>query len=172
MGEMYRLSRSILAAFGVEFSSIQVDTSPSNEAAAKLRAGNLHAMFAVGGYPAESVRTATMGSAAYLVPIEGPAPERLRLDSRFLQLALIPGGTYPGQTHSIRTMGVQNILVCRRDLDEPVVYELTKQFFAALPRLSALVSSLRLINVNQASATPIPLHDGAARYYRERELFR
>jgi TRAP-type uncharacterized transport system substrate-binding protein len=24
----------------------------------------------------------------------------------------------------------------------------------------------------QVPATPIPLHDGAARYYRERELFR
>jgi TRAP transporter TAXI family solute receptor len=172
MGEMYRLSKSILAAFGVAFSSIRVDTSPSNEAAERLRAGNLDAMFVVGGYPAESVRAATAGNAAYLVPIEGPAAERLRLDSRFLQLALVPARTYPGQDHSIRTMGVQNILVCRRELDEQVTYELTKQFFAALPRLATLVSSLRLINVNQASATLIPLHDGAGRYYRERELFR
>jgi TRAP-type uncharacterized transport system substrate-binding protein len=35
-----------------------------------------------------------------------------------------------------------------------------------------LVSSLRHLEVDRASATSIPLHDGAARYYRERELFR
>jgi len=41
-----------------------------------------------------------------------------------------------------------------------------------LPKLSSLVGSLRLMNLDQASATSIPLHDGAARYYREQELFR
>jgi TRAP transporter TAXI family solute receptor len=129
-------------------------------------------MFVVGGYPAEAVRAVTRDGIGKVIPIEGPSVERLRTDSRFVQLALIPANTYTGQTESVRTVGVQNLFVCRRDLDEQVAYELTKQFFAALPRLSALVSSLRLLNVNQASATLIPLHDGAARYYRERELFR
>ena len=32
--------------------------------------------------------------------------------------------------------------------------------------------SLRLMNLASAAATPIPLHPGAARYFRERELFR
>jgi TRAP transporter TAXI family solute receptor len=172
-GEMYRLSRSILAAYGVDFASIRAESSkPSEVSAAMLRAGKLQAMFVVGGYPAESVRTATAGSASHLVPMEGPPAERLRLNSRFLKVALIPAGTYPGQTASIRTIGLQNILLVRRDLDEKVVYELTRQFFAALPRLSPLVSSLRFMDLDQASATSIPLHDGAARYYRERELFR
>jgi TRAP-type uncharacterized transport system substrate-binding protein len=31
---------------------------------------------------------------------------------------------------------------------------------------------LRLVDLQQAPATPIPLHPGAARYYRERELAR
>jgi len=34
------------------------------------------------------------------------------------------------------------------------------------------LSMLALMDVDQAPATPIPLHDGAARYYRERELSR
>ena len=32
--------------------------------------------------------------------------------------------------------------------------------------------SLRAIAILQAPATPIPLHEGAARYYREQELMR
>ena len=172
-GEVSRLARSILAAYGVDFSSVRAAANvPSEKAAAMLRAGTLDAMFVVGGYPAESVRTATAGGSSYLVPMEGAPAERLRLDSRFFKVALIPPGTYQGQTTSIRTMGLQNILLVRRDLDEQVVYELTKQFFAALPKLSLLVSSLRSMDLDQASATSIPLHEGAARYYRERELFR
>jgi uncharacterized protein len=109
---------------------------------------------------------------AYVVPIAGPEADRLRLDSGFLRAALVPAATYPGQQTSIRTLGVQNVLVCRRDLDDQLVYELTKQFFGALPRLSLSLSSLRLIDVYHASATSIPLHDGAVRFYRERELLR
>jgi TRAP transporter TAXI family solute receptor len=134
--------------------------------------GRLQAMFVVGGYPAEAVRTAMTGGRAYLVPIDGPAADRLRARSGYLYAALVPAGAYPAQPASVRTVGIQNLLVANRDLEEQIAYELTKQFFVALPKLAALVSSLRQMDVHRASATSIPLHDGAARYYRERELFR
>ena len=66
----------------------------------------------------------------------------------------------------------QGALVCRRDLDETLVYDLTRRFFEALPSLSSSQGALRFIDLDQAPATPIPLHDGAARFYRERELLR
>ena len=72
----------------------------------------------------------------------------------------------------MHTIGVDNLLLCRSDLQDELVYELTKRFFDALPRLASEQPSLRLMDFAQAPATPIPLHDGAARYYRERELFR
>ena len=58
-----------------------------------------------------------------------------------------------------------------RDLDERLVYSLTKQLFVALEVLSQR-GALRSMDIDQAPATPIPLHEGAARYYRERELTR
>ena len=57
------------------------------------------------------------------------------------------------------------------DLEEATAYEVTKQFFDILSALPA-TDSLRLMNLDSAPATPIPLHQGAARYFRERELFR
>ena len=47
---------------------------------------------------------------------------------------------------------------------------LTRRFFDALPSLSSSQDALRFIDLEQAPAMPIPLHEGAARYYREREL--
>jgi TRAP-type uncharacterized transport system substrate-binding protein len=73
---------------------------------------------------------------------------------------------------SIRDMGVLYLLVCARDLDEPLVYNLTRRFFEVLPSLVPQQDSLRLVDLQQVAATPIPLHPGAARYYRERELAR
>jgi TRAP-type uncharacterized transport system substrate-binding protein len=62
--------------------------------------------------------------------------------------------------------------VCRRDLAETLVYDLTRLFFEALQPLAVSRRALRLMDVEQAPAAPIPLHEGAARYYRERELRR
>jgi TRAP transporter TAXI family solute receptor len=170
-GEAYRAAVAILEAFGVNPDSLSNRSLPAETAVREMRAGKIQALFVVSGYPAEAVREA-LSDGSYLVPIDGPPADRLRARSGFLYPALVPAGTYPGQTKSVRTLGTQNLLVTHRDVDEQVVYELTRQFFVALPKLSALDSTLRHLDVDRASATSIPLHDGAARYYRERELFR
>jgi TRAP-type uncharacterized transport system substrate-binding protein len=51
------------------------------------------------------------------------------------------------------------------------VYELTDALFDVFPDLSSERLTLQM-DLEQAPATPIPLHEGAARYYRERELTR
>jgi len=45
-----------------------------------------------------------------------------------------------------------------------------KQMMAALPQLSQLDKPLQQMNVEEAQATLLPLHEGAARYYRERQI--
>jgi TRAP transporter TAXI family solute receptor len=161
----------ILRAFGIDPTSVSTELLQFNDASAKLSAGRLDAMFVNASYPAESVTMAAQAGAR-LLAIEGPAIDRLRHDYPFLRLSAIPPGTYPSHPAPVRTVGVDNLLLCRSDLDEELVYELTKNFFAALPELADEQISLRQMDFAQAPATPIPLHEGAARYYRERELFR
>ena len=169
-----RITAATLAAFGVPLTSIHAERMTNMSAAEAIRSGSLQAMFVIGAYPgaypAEAVSLA-LQPGEHLVSIGGSAAARLREKNRYIRLATIPGGTYVQQPNPIATVGVQNLLVCRRDLDEQVVYELTKGFFSAIPQSSALVNSFRFMDLDQAAATPIPLHDGAARYYRERELF-
>jgi uncharacterized protein len=161
----------ILRAFGIDPESVATELLQFNDASAQLIAGRLDAMFVNASYPSESVTLAAQHGAK-LLAIEGPPIDQLRHDYPFLRLTAIPPGTYPLHPAPIHTIGVDNLLVCRSDLDEELVYELTRHFFAALPELAADQVSLRQMDFAQAPATPIPLHDGAARYYRERELFR
>jgi TRAP transporter TAXI family solute receptor len=161
----------VLHSFGIDPASLQADLLPFNEASARLTAGRLDAIFVNASYPSESVVMATRAGAR-LLAIEGPAVDRLRHDYPFLRLTSIPAGTYPLHTKAVHTVGVDNLLLSRSDLDEDLVYELTKQFFALLPTLAAAQTSLRAIDFTQMPATSVPLHEGAARYYRERELLR
>jgi uncharacterized protein len=161
----------VLKAFGIDPKTVSTELLQFNDASAKLVSGRLDAMFVNASYPAESVTSAAIAGAR-LLPIEGRSIDRLRHDYPFLRLTAIPAGTYPLHGEPIHTIGVDNLLVCRSDLDEELVYQLTRHFFSALPQLAADRVSLRLMDFAQAPATPLPLHDGAARYYRERELFR
>ena len=71
----------------------------------------------------------------------------------------------------MQTIGVDNLLICLDSLPESLVYDMTRLLFETLPALAKNYVTARMINADQAPATPIPLHPGAARYYRERELF-
>jgi TRAP transporter TAXI family solute receptor len=161
----------ILQAFGIGESAVHVEQLQFNDAADRLVKGTLDAMFDAAIYPAASVSAATRAGAR-LMPLAGPPIERLRHDYPFLRVTVIPRDTYPGAATTVRTIGVDSLLVCRRDLDETLVYDLTRRFFEALPSLSSSQGALRFMDLDQAPATPIPLHDGAARFYRERELLR
>jgi len=161
----------ILQAFGIAETAVHVEQLQFNDAAARLVNGTLDAMFDTAIYPAESVTVAAQAGAR-LLPIAGPPIERLRHDYPFLRVTMIPRNIYPGVGDTVRTIGVDSLLVCRRDLDERLVYDLTRRFFEALPSLSSSQGAIRFMDLDQAPATPIPLHDGAARFYRERELLR
>jgi TRAP transporter TAXI family solute receptor len=162
----------VLDAFGLGPGEYAPELLRFDDAAARLVAGTLDAIFVNASYPAESVRFAT-AAGARLIPIRGTAIDRLRHNYPFFRLTTIPaGGVYPGQPATIHTIGVDTVVVCRSDLSEAFVYEFTRRFFDALPSLTSSQQSLRLIDLDQAPDTPIPLHEGAARFYREREIRR
>jgi uncharacterized protein len=113
-------------------------------------------------------RAVTRG--ARLVEIRGPLADRLREGVRFMHPFTIPPDTYPGQHQRVVTLGMDTVLVARRDLPNWVAQRLVGALFDCVPRLAAVDPSVLMIDINRAAATPLPLHPGAALYYREREL--
>jgi uncharacterized protein len=160
----------ILKAYGLDSTAVHMETIGFQEAATRLLEGTLDAMFDNAINQSDSLRRAFRGGAR-LIPIEGKAIDSLRREYPFLKLTVISGAMYPGIAKPVHTIGIDGVLICRSDLDEHLVYELTKQLFVALEGLTER-GALRAMDIDRAPSTPIPLHDGAARYYRERELSR
>jgi TRAP transporter TAXI family solute receptor len=161
----------VLKALGIGLNDVIVEPLRYDEAAKRLADGTLDALLVTGTYPLEAVTFATRAGARIL-PLDGPVVERLRQEYPFFRPVAIPARTYPGQAAAVHTLGVHTLVVCRAGLDERLVHDLTAELFEILPELPSIRSSLGLMDLDQASATPIPLHEGAARYYRERELSR
>ena len=164
------VGQRVLTAFGVD--DARVVTGSGREVLLdQLRLGQIDAMFLTGYvYPDDTTRQA-MASGAYVVGIDGPAVASLRHHSPFLRSVPIASGlgTPSGARH---TIGVNLIVVTRQDLGEDLVYQLTEAMFAGFSQLAGVEDTLRFLQIDDALATPIPLHPGAARYFRERELRR
>lgn len=84
---------------------------------------------------------------------------------------MIPPGTYVGQDHEIRTLGQHNILLTSSALDAQVVYELTKTMFSNLDYLLRIHPACGHLSLEKAlSGLKIPLHRGALKFFREKNL--
>ncbi|MGR3661601.1 MAG: TAXI family TRAP transporter solute-binding subunit [Paracoccaceae bacterium] len=80
----------------------------------------------------------------------------------------IVAGTYPGQAKDVNTIAQPNFLAVNADVDENHVYMLTKTMYENLGFLVAIHPATKAMAVERAMAgLPVPLHPGAARYYKE-----
>ena len=81
---------------------------------------------------------------------------------------VIKAGTYPGQDKDINTIAQPNFLGVNASVDDNHVYLLTKTMYENLPFLQAIHPATKVMAIENAMAgLPVPLHPGAAKYYKE-----
>ena len=81
---------------------------------------------------------------------------------------VIKAGTYPGQDKDVTTIAQPNFLAVNANVDEEHVYLLTKSIYENLGFLQAIHKATKAMNTDAAMAgLPVPLHPGAAKYYKE-----
>jgi TRAP transporter TAXI family solute receptor len=84
---------------------------------------------------------------------------------------VIPANTYPGQAKPVRTIAQPNFLAVRMDVDQEVIYLLTKTLFDNPDYLKQVHKMGAFITLENAlSGLPAPLHVGSYKYYQERGL--
>ena len=164
-------SNIILDAQGIRDRVVRETVDLENEAS-RLRAGELDAGVIVASYPVAAVTQLNSSVGIRLLEIDLDMAAAIRLRYPFFRPVVIPDGVYQDQGGSVRTVGVDNLLICRADLPDELVYTLTRKFIESLGKLARLQPAAAAIDPEHASSTAIPLHPGAALYYRERELFR
>jgi len=159
----------ILAQSGL-LSDVELVRVPPTQVASHLAGGTIDAEFITGSYPADLVTAALAAPGTRLVSIQGSGISDLKANYPFLRPMVIPANTY-GHHEDIHTVGVDILLICRENLNEEIVYRMLATFFDGIQDLARRQPVFRSVSLSQAPATTIPLHPGAARFYRERELF-
>ncbi|HSQ73048.1 MAG TPA: TAXI family TRAP transporter solute-binding subunit, partial [Rubrivivax sp.] len=118
--------------------------------------------------PASSIMDLASARDIQLVGIPDDKFQAIRkLNPGYTKL-VIPAGSYPKQTQDVQTIGYATHVVARCDLDEKVVYDILKGMVANKADLAAIASAMKdLTPKMMAEDIGVPLHKGAARFYKE-----
>ena len=90
----------------------------------------------------------------------------------------IPAGTYPGVDYDVNTVAVSGILVTNANIDEELIYQITKAMWSKTarklldnghPKGKVITAETALDGV---AGIGVPLHPGAERFYREAGLLK
>jgi TRAP transporter TAXI family solute receptor len=158
---------AILKAAGVPLGDLAtVDHALFATSARMVERGEFDAAFSTFGLGTEFIRHLLASGKATLVPI--PPEVVAKIGNPAYLPGTIPAGTYDGQPADVPTAALMTLLVTREDVGDDAVYQMTKSLFEHLDQLVGTHPAAKDIAVAKAlSGMPIPLHPGAAKYYRE-----
>ena len=124
------------------------------------------------GHPSAAIQDPTTGCGAKLIPIEGPAVDKLLSDKPYYAKATIPGGMYSGNPNPTTTYGVAATLVTSAKVPEETVYLLVKAVFENFDEFKKLHPAFANLDPKAMTKNGLsaPLHPGAAKYFKEKGL--
>ncbi len=160
-------ARAILKAAGLSYADFaKVEYLPFGESVELMKNRQLDATLQSAGLGVSSLRDLAATQKIVVVPI--PAEVVAKVGDSAYQPGVIPANTYEGQAAEVPTAAIRNFLVTREGLSDEMVYQMTKAMFTHLPELVAAHAAAKAINLQMAAkGSPVPLHPGAEKYYRE-----
>ena len=160
-------ARAIMKAAGLTYDDFsKVEYLSFSDSVELMKNRQLDITLQSAGLGVASLRDLATSIPIVVVPI--PADVVARVGRTVYQPGAIPAGTYEGQTAPVETATIQNVLVTHDGVAPDVVYRMTRTMFENLDRLAAAhVAAKEISRDSAAKNLPVPLHPGAAMYYKE-----
>ena len=122
------------------------------------------------GHPSANIQDPTTTCGAKLVSLTGAAVDKLVKEKPYYGYASIPAGLYPNNPAETKTYGVLATLVSSSKVPADMVYAVVKATFENFEEFKKLHPALAILKPESMikDGLSAPLHDGAAKYYREK----
>ena len=162
-------AREILQVYGVTSAKAKLRYDAPKQAAELLKKGRIDAFFVTAAGRSDVVSELAASMEIEIVPLTDQQAQTLIGRLPFLAVVRIPAGTYKGIGET-STLGVPAQWIVSEKVPEEVVYGITRALWHATTRrlLDSRTPEGKQIKPEAAlDGLGVPLHPGAARYYRE-----
>jgi TRAP transporter TAXI family solute receptor len=146
----------------------------SAEQSSALCDNKIDAMVFTVGHPSGSIKEATTTCDTLIVEVSGAAVDKLVKDNDYYRAATIPGGMYRGNDKDVKTFGVGATFVSSTNTPTDTVYVVVKSVFENFDGFRKLHPAFANLKKEEMvkDGLSAPLHDGAAKYYKEAGLIK
>ena len=164
-------SRAILKAAGMDYKDLgKVEYLPFAESVDLMKNRQLSATLQSAGLGVASLKD--LSTATEITVVSVPKSVVDKIGPPFVSV-VIPANTYTGQDKDVPTAAVVNYLVTSSAVSDDLAYQMTKLIFESLPDLANSHVAGKEIKLETAAiGSPVPLHPGAIRYYKEKGLIK
>ena len=161
-------ARMIFEAYGMTYADAKVDYLSYGEAIDQMKNGLCDAAFVTSGLPNSTVSELAFSYDMVIVPIDGAGRDNLIEKYPFFAPSTIAAGTYNNK-EDVESVFVYNIMLVSNSLSDDMVYDILDCVF---DNVDAIKASHNTANKNidisfGVTDLKIPLHDGAARWWKE-----
>jgi TRAP transporter TAXI family solute receptor len=164
-------SRAILSAAGMTYKNMgKVEYLPFAESVDLMKNRQLNATLQSAGLGVASLKDLSTSTEITVVSVPKAVVDKI--GPPFVP-AMIPSNTYAGQDKDVPTAAVVNYLVTSSAVSDDLAYQMTRLVFESLPELvNAHAAGKEIKLESAATGSPVPLHPGAIRYYREKGVMK
>jgi TRAP transporter TAXI family solute receptor len=164
-------SRAILGAAGMTYKDMgKIEYLPFAESVDLMKNRQLNATLQSAGLGVASLKDLSTSTEINVVAVPKAVVDKI--GPPFVAV-MIPANTYTGQDKDVPTAAVVNYLVTSSAVSDDLAYQMTRLIYESLPELANAHAAGKEIKLETAAdGSPVPLHPGAIRYYREKGLIK
>ncbi len=157
------LCHLIFPAFGIKS---DYNVSTFIDAKTKLAHGTLDGIFALVGHPDRDIIQLNSELNITFIPLFGKKFDQLNNDYPFILKGGMPKGIYRGLDRDIKSIGVKALLVTRDDVNESIVFTMTKKLIDHISTIKTANPIYRGISKKSLlEGLVIPQHTGAIKAF-------
>ena len=174
LADLEMITNALLKAYGIPVDSLKLlQTIETKEALEALKIGIADGAIIPAGLRSSTLLELTQSvDITFLSISEEKMKQILHELGPAFQEAIIPKGTYRGQTEDVRAPSLIAVIAVRSDFPEALAYTITKTILESEKELQAVHSEAKEWNVkNSLRLPPAPFHPGTIRYFKEKGLW-
>ncbi len=161
--------RTVLTAAGVRLNRLRIKMIPADKAGDEIRSGKLDAFFVIGVAPIRTVDQLIRRGHARLASLDAPAIAALTRKSAMYGRVVLPDGAYRG-SKPVTTLSIASVWVVNRSQPAAPVAQLLRSLWNPANRADLQRRGNFALSIDPKRAAenlPLPLHEGAQRFYAE-----
>ncbi|AWJ82793.1 C4-dicarboxylate ABC transporter [Azospirillum sp. TSH58] len=163
-------ARAIFAAAGLGYKDFaKTEYLPFAESVDLIKNRQLDATLISAGLGVAAIKDLATSQEITIVSI--PADVIQKVGDPAYIAETIPPNSYSGQGDPVPTAAVRNLLVTHAGVSDDAVYAMTKAMFENLDAMGAAHAAAKQIKLDATTLqSPVPLHPGAEKFYKEKGL--